>query len=73
MIIERRLNALGIYRYDQIAAWTDADVERVDTELDFPGRIEREEWREQAQILAEGGTTDFASRFDRGDVGPEDE
>lgn len=73
VIIERRLNALGIYRYDQIAAWTDADVERVDTELDFPGRIEREEWREQAQILAEGGTTDFASRFDRGDVGPEDE
>ncbi len=73
VIIERRLNALGIYRYDQIAAWTDADVERVDAELDFPGRIEREEWREQAQILAEGGTTDFASRFDRGDVGPEDE
>jgi hypothetical protein len=37
--------------------------------LDFKGRIERENWVEQARILASGGATEFARRIDRGEAG----
>lgn len=49
---ERKLNALGIWHYDQVAAWTKKEVEWVGSYLAFPGRIEREEWIEQAKALA---------------------
>ena len=49
-----RLNALGIYHLDQIAAWTPAEVRWVGAYLAFPGRIEREDWIGQATALALG-------------------
>jgi len=68
VLIERRLNAMGITRYEQIAQWTAEDVERVSGKLEFKGRIERENWIEQARILASGGQTEFSRRIDRGEV-----
>src|SRR5262245_29787666 len=68
VLIERRLNAMQIVSYEQIANWTAADIERVSRTLDFKGRIERENWVEQARILASGGATEFSRRVDRGDV-----
>jgi predicted flap endonuclease-1-like 5' DNA nuclease len=68
LLIEKRLNAMGISRYEQIAHWTAEDVERVSGKLDFKGRIERENWIEQARILASGGQTEFSRRIDRGEV-----
>jgi predicted flap endonuclease-1-like 5' DNA nuclease len=68
VLIEKRLNALGITAYEQIANWTAADIERVSNTLDFKGRIERENWVEQARILASGGQTEFSRRFDRGEA-----
>ena len=59
---------LGYTRYAQIAAWTQADIDRVNQQLDFSGRIERENWIEQARILATGGQTEFSRRQDRGGV-----
>lgn len=47
-----RLNALGIYHLDQIAAWTPAEARWVGAYLAFPGRIEREDWMGQAKALA---------------------
>lgn len=49
---EQRLHALGIWHFEQIASWTPANVEWVGSYLAFPGRIEREEWIEQARELA---------------------
>ena len=49
---EAKLNALGIYHYDQIAAWDDAQARWVGAYLAFPGRIEREDWVAQARALA---------------------
>lgn len=49
------LNSLGIYHFDQIAAWTPANVAWVDRYLRLRGRIEEEEWVEQAGELAEHG------------------
>lgn len=65
---EGRLHALGIWHFDQIAAWNADEALWVGSYLAFPGRIEREDWIGQAKILAEGGVTDFAKRVDRGEV-----
>ena len=53
-----RLNALGIYHYEQIAAWTPVEVRWVGAYLAFSGRIEREEWIAQAKALAAGDRID---------------
>jgi Uncharacterized conserved protein len=63
---EGRLHGLGIWHFDQIAAWTPAEVRWVGAFLAFPGRIEREGWVEQAAVLAKGGETDFSKRADKG-------
>lgn len=57
-------HSLGIRRFDQIAAWTDTDVAKVDEHLEsFRGRIVREEWVEQAKLLAAGKFDEFNERF----------
>lgn len=68
VLIEKKLNSMGITGYDAIANWTAGDIDRVSQSLDFKGRIERENWVEQARILASGGATEFSRRVDRGDV-----
>ena len=34
----------------------------------FPGRVERENWVEEAKVLAAGGTTDHARRVEEGKI-----
>lgn len=68
VLIEKKLNALGIASYEQIANWTADDIAHISDVLDFRGRIERENWVEQARILSAGGQTEFSRRVDRGDV-----
>ena len=68
VLIEKKLNSLGVHSYEQIANWTSADIDRVSQILDFKGRIERENWVEQARILASGGQTEFSKRVDRGEA-----
>jgi NADH-quinone oxidoreductase subunit E len=46
------LNDLGIFHYDQIARWTDAEVDWINAYLKFPGRMMRDGWVEQARSLA---------------------
>ena len=62
VLIEKKLNAMGVRTYEQIANWTAGDVSRVSDSLDFKGRIERESWIEQARILTSGGFTEFSKR-----------
>ena len=52
--IEKKLNALGITQYAQIAKFTKADIAKVDEVLNFKGRIERDDWKAQAKDLAKG-------------------
>ena len=59
---EGRLHGLGIWHFDQIAAWTQEQVLWVGSYLAFPGRIDRENWVEQARLLAQGIQTEFAKR-----------
>lgn len=62
VLIEKRLNALGVANYEQIANWTSADIDRVGRALEIESRIGRENWVEQARILASGGQTAFSRR-----------
>ncbi|WP_248805320.1 hypothetical protein [Pseudomonas sp. MWU13-2100] len=65
---EALLHELGIYRFSQIAQWTDPQVHWIEHYFSFPGRVEREDWRGQARILAQGIETEFAKRVRRGEV-----
>jgi predicted flap endonuclease-1-like 5' DNA nuclease len=54
----------GITSFAQIAAWNDADVERIDAGLGrFAGRITRDQWVEQAKLLSSGEDTAFSEKF----------
>ena len=53
---EKHLHDLGVFHFDQIAAWARAEIRWVGTYLAFPGRIDREQWVAQAANLAHGGT-----------------
>ena len=58
------LHSLGVTRFAEIAAWTDADIDRMDGQLGtFAGRIRRDGWVEQARFLASGDTAGFEARF----------
>lgn len=53
--LEKLCNSLGFYHFDQIAAWTDAEIAWVDENLEgFKGRVTRDEWVAQAKDLAAG-------------------
>lgn len=51
-VLEKKLNALGITSYEQIVNFSAEDIARVDEVLNFKGRIERDNWVEQAKELA---------------------
>ncbi len=53
-VLEGKLNALGVTRFSQIAAFSDEDIAKVDDRLDFKGRIQRDDWVGQAKALIEG-------------------
>lgn len=54
-VLVGKLNGLGITTFAQVAAFTDEDIERIDGELNFKGRITRDNWVEQAKAFLEEG------------------
>jgi predicted flap endonuclease-1-like 5' DNA nuclease len=60
---EKLLKGQGVTSFAQIAAWTVADIERIEHALQFGGRVESERWVEQAKLLAAGNETEFARQF----------
>lgn len=51
-VLEGKLNAAGIHSYRQLAALTDADIDRLESEvINFGGRVRREDWIGQAKAL----------------------
>ncbi len=56
--LESLCHRLGIWHFDQIAAWTDAEIDWVDAHLEgFRGRVRRDDWVAQATTLASGSAT----------------
>jgi large subunit ribosomal protein L21 len=50
--LEGLLNENGVYHFDQIAAWNADEVSYMDDQLSFKGRIDRDNWIEQATAFA---------------------
>lgn len=64
------LIGLGVTRFAQIASWTKAEIAEVDGFLgNFTGRIVRDNWVDQADLLAKGDLKGFAKKY--GEVGSE--
>jgi predicted flap endonuclease-1-like 5' DNA nuclease len=58
------LGPLGVTSFAQIAEWDDAEIDRIDAQLGaFAGRIRRDNWVEQAKLLASGDTAAYEAKF----------
>lgn len=67
--LEELCHHLGVYHFDQIAAWDANEVAWMDSNLEgFYGRVSRDDWVGQAKILAAGGETEFSKRVAEGEV-----
>lgn len=54
-VLEKLLNSIGVWHFDQIAGWKAKDIALVDSKMEgFKGRITRDEWVKQARVLAKG-------------------
>ena len=62
--VNNLLNGLGVTSFAQVANWTDADVADIDAKLGaFAGRITRDNWIDQAQLLAAGDISGFEQKY----------
>jgi predicted flap endonuclease-1-like 5' DNA nuclease len=62
--LAERLNALGITRFDQIAALSPEEASALDAQLGtFQGRMQRDRWIEQAAFLARGDQAGYEAVF----------
>ncbi|MEM6827298.1 MAG: helix-hairpin-helix domain-containing protein [Pseudomonadota bacterium] len=58
------LHEQGVTSFAQIAAWTESDIAEIDPKLGrFSGRIERDQWVEQAKLLISADTSAFSEKF----------
>lgn len=60
--VEDLLNRYDIFRFEEIAAFREADVVRVSDLLNDPFRVSRENWVEQAVLLAQDLPTKYSQR-----------
>ena len=64
--LKTMLGEMGVTSFAQIAAWEDADIDRIDAQLGrFQGRIRRDNWVEQAKLLAAGDRAAYENQFGR--------
>lgn len=64
------LQSMGVTSLEQIAAWSAADVTEIDSKLGtFAGRINRDNWVDQAKLLTTGDVTAFEKKY--GSLGSE--
>lgn len=62
--LQAQLQELGVTSFAQIAAWDEAEIDRIDAQLGrFEGRIRRDNWPEQARLLAAGDMAGYEERF----------
>jgi len=53
--LEKLLNKIGVWHFDQVAAWSARELTWVDDKLEgFKGRAKRDDWVKQAKKLAKG-------------------
>jgi large subunit ribosomal protein L19 len=50
-VYSKKLNALGVTKFDQLANFSDEEIAQLDDALNLNGRFEREDWAGQARAL----------------------
>jgi NADH-quinone oxidoreductase subunit E len=67
--LEKLLNNIGFFHFDQIEKWTNKEVNWVDKNLEgFKGRASRDKWVAQAKLISTGKETAFSSHVKTRDV-----
>ncbi len=67
-VIEKKLHGMGVFHFEQIANWTQAQAEDFSKAVGFPGRAEREGWMKESALFAKGGTTEHARKVEAGAI-----
>ncbi|KKB78026.1 hypothetical protein VW35_13015 [Devosia soli] len=62
-VMEGKLNSVGIIKWSQVAAMTPEEIERLESSLNFRGRVARDNWLAQAEVLARGGIEEYRKVF----------
>ncbi|WP_421759940.1 NADH-quinone oxidoreductase subunit NuoE [Devosia sp.] len=62
-VLEGKLNALGVTTWAQVAALSADDIAKLESSLNFPGRVARDQWIKQAEALAKGGVEEYRKVF----------
>jgi len=62
-VLEAKLNGLGITKWSQVATFSDEDIAKVEDSLSFKGRVVRDNWLQQADVLARGGEAEYIRVF----------
>jgi NADH-quinone oxidoreductase subunit E len=61
--LEKLCHELGIFHFDQIAAWGEAEIAWMDANLKgFKGRVTRDKWVAQAKLIGSAGMEEFLRR-----------
>ena len=61
--LEKTVNSMGFFHFDQIAKWGQDELAWIDQNLEgFKGRASRDSWVDQAQKLARGEETEFSAK-----------
>ncbi|MDO5613193.1 MAG: hypothetical protein Q4G14_08130 [Paracoccus sp. (in: a-proteobacteria)] len=67
--LENLLNDHGVTRFEQIAGWDDAQIDRFAALIGRMGaRVRADDWVGQARLLAAGEQTEFSQRVEAGEV-----
>jgi len=61
--LEKLLHSMGIFHFDQVAAWGEDEIAWMDSQLKgFKGRVTRDKWVAQAKLIGEVGLEEFLIR-----------
>lgn len=66
--IEKDLNNIGIFHFDQIAKWTSKNADWIEEFLQLPGCVKKYQWVDQARILASGKETIYSQKVEDKEV-----
>ncbi|KAB7885242.1 MAG: hypothetical protein CL624_05360 [Arcobacter sp.] len=66
--VEKDLNKLGIFHFNQIAAWSNKNCDWIEEFLSLQGCAKKNQWIEQAKILETGKETVYSQKVENGEV-----
>lgn len=62
--VNAMLKDMGVTRFEQVANWSPAEIAEIDAKLGaFAGRIGRDNWVDQARLLAAGDVAGFEKKY----------